>query len=176
MKNSFVSSLAILVMLAGTASASLIAGELGFVGSFTPNSTPLSTATALTFPSASIVGATGDFLGIPLGALPFSGFTFSPDLLPNPLPLWNTGGFSFDMTSLSIDLQTNTNLLLSGVGTLKGTGFTDTPGQFNFTGNTLGAIFTFSAGNVNATPEPTSVLVWGGLVAGVLGVKRRSLR
>lgn len=177
MKTSFFASVAILVMLAGTASASLIVGELGFVGSFSPDSTPLSTATALTFPSASIVGATGDFDGITLGALPFTGFTFSPALLPNPLPLWNQDGFSFDMTSVSIDLQTDTNLLLSGAGTLKGAGFTDTPGRFNFTGNTLGALFTFSAGNANDvahTPEPTSLLVWGGLIAVGLMVRRRS--
>jgi len=170
--------IATLVMLTGTASASLqMVGELGFVGSFSPDSTPLSTATALTFPSASIVGATGDFDGITLGALPFTGFTFSPALLPNPLPLWNQDGFSFDMTSVSIDLQTDTNLLLSGAGTLKGAGFTDTPGRFNFTGNTLGALFTFSAGNANDVahaPEPTSLLVWGGLIAVGLMVRRRS--
>jgi hypothetical protein len=173
MRNSFVTSLAILAMLAGAASASL-QGELGFVGSFTPNSTPLSTATALTFDTASIVAGTGSYSGITTGPLPFTGFTFSPSLSPNPTTLWAKDGFSFEMTSVSIDLQTDDYLLLSGAGMLKGTGFTDTPGSFNFSGNTMGALFTFSAGNANI-PEPTSLLVWGGLIAVGLMVKRRSL-
>lgn len=178
MKNSFITSLAILVMLAGTASASLIVGELGFFGTFVPSPLPLSTATSLTFPSASIVGGTDDLSVITPGVVSFTSFTFSPGLFPNPLPLWSKDGFSFDMTSVSIEKQNDTVLELSGDGTLKGIGFMDTPGQFIFTGNTLGAFFTFSAGNANdnaGMPEPTSVLVWGGLIAGGLVVRRRSL-
>ncbi len=170
--------IATLVVLSGTASASLqMVGELGFTGKFSPDSTPLSTATAITFQSAEIVAATGDFDGITIGALPFTGFTFNPALAPPLVELWSKDGFSFDMTSVYIDLQTDTNLVLSGGGTLIGEGFTDTPGRFNFSGNTLGALFTFSAGNASDgahAPEPTSLLVWGGLIAVGLMVKRRS--
>ena len=170
--------IATLVMHTGTASASLqMVGELGFTGSFETDTGNVGTATALSFPTASIDQATGDFVGIPLGDVEFTDFTFSPTLDPDPVTLWNQGDFSFDMTSVSIDFQNSSFLFLSGAGTLKGEGFTDTPGLFNFSGNTLGALFTFSAGNANDdahAPEPTSLLIWGGLIAAGLMVKRRS--
>jgi len=172
MRKLFLASVVILTAFATSASASLITGELAFTGTFTPDSTPLSSATALTFPSAVVVGATGDLSAVTLGPVAFTGFTFSPGLIPSPVTLWSKDGFSFDMSSISTTEQTDTVVKLVGSGTLKGGGFTDTPGIFNFTGNTFGTLFSFSAGNT-VVPEPTSMLVWSGLSMALLAARRQ---
>jgi len=84
------------------------------------------------------------------------------------IPLWQVGGFTFDLTSSTIVTQTNFFLNVTGVGTLSGAGFTTTPGSWSFTvSNALGkphATFGFTS-DTAATAVPDS-----GATAALLGV------
>jgi hypothetical protein len=63
-------------------------------------------------------------------------FQFDTPLVTESL-LWSVGGFSFTMSSFEFEkdiVDGNNDLHVYGLGTLSATGFADTPGQWNFTG------------------------------------------
>jgi hypothetical protein len=65
-------------------------------------------------------------------------------------------------------------LCFSGTGTIHGAVFEDTPGVWNFTGNTLtGAEFTFSSGSASI-PDPAAVFLLGSAcLLGFAGARRK---
>jgi hypothetical protein len=74
-----------------------------------------------------------------------------------PLPaLWSVGGFTFNLTSSSITLQSNGFLAVSGTGTITGNSFNATPGSWKFSTQNPPAnnVFSFSA-STTARPPPT---------------------
>lgn len=175
MRNLFLASLLVLTSFAGSASASLITGKIGFAGvlDVTPTSGDLSTATGIDFLSALILTTSGDLTTASTTAgtaVTFTDFDFSAAPI---VPLWSVGGFSFDLSSVIVT-QTVDTLNLIGSGILKHIGFDDTPGTFELSTQGTSANFTFSA-NTAAVPEPTALLVWCGLsMAGVLVRRRKS--
>jgi hypothetical protein len=99
----------------------------------------------------------------------FQDFTFTPFAGP-VVPLWTfTSGpttYSFDLTSVTAAFQDSTQIGLSGAGVLHVTGLGDTPADWDFTGNSGGTLFSFSADNV-AVPEPITL---GLLGLGLIGL------
>lgn len=154
--------------LPGLASAIPIDGEITFSGDFVPTGgVSLSTATGLTFPGNDfdVDDAIGAFAaaGIVQGDTgTINDFSFNP-LAPSPVsPLWSISGFSFVLESVTIELQTNKFLVLSGSGYITGAGFEDTAGEWNLTANTLSALFNFSSGTASVeVPEPSTLVLFG---------------
>lgn len=81
--------------------------------------------------------------------------------------------YEFDLNTISVDFQSNSQLNLSGTGVLRADGFDDTFGTWNFTGNEQ-ILFTFSA---NAAPrtvvEPTALALFGLGLFGFAAARRR---
>lgn len=170
--------LAATMLATGSVSAIPITGSIGFGGSYTHNgSSGFSDATDISITSAYVSGVTsGDFLSAGIGegdVVNYSSFTFSPT---GPVtPLWQIGGFTFDLTSMVNEFQSDNFLVLSGTGTLSASGFDDTQGSWGFTANNFGSSFTWS----NSTdahsyenpsvsvPEPSIALLLG---AGLFGM------
>ena len=103
-------------------------------------------------------------LGDTIAALP----TFTYDAFVPSVNIWNLGGFSFDLDSVTSYTQNPDNLYLTGMGTVSSAGFTDTTMEWTISGNQ----FTFAAATV---PEPSVIALFGlGLLG--LGLARRKIR
>jgi hypothetical protein len=156
-----------------------IEGNIQFGGHFTHNGSDLSDATEITTfinpwtgneGEAYVSAADGDF-----GALSFldpvamgEPLQFEPSLSVNN-PLWAVGGFEFDLGSVSVKLQDSTQLNLGGTGWIKGNGFDDTPGSWNFSGDENGALLSFSSGS-SATAVPANAETVMLLGIGLIGL------
>jgi len=96
------------------------------------------------------------------------------------IPLWQVGGFTFDLTSSTIVTQTNFFLNITGVGTLSGAGFDPTPGTWSFTvSNALGkphATFGFTSDTASTVPEGGATAALLGLALGGVEVLRRKFK
>src|SRR5215203_7289347 len=132
----FVATLAAALTL-GSAQAVQITGDIDFAGQAFFNTNSLATATQVvnfrsaggTNNSADVTEATGSFATtISMGDLASfpNGYQFNPSAPVNPL--WTVGGFTFDLTSSTVVLQTSKFLIIEGVGTITGNGFDPTPG------------------------------------------------
>lgn len=157
---------ACMIGIAG-AQAAQITGLLNIEGTATFNH-KLGTATAVTVFSNVTVGRgnTGVFGSIPIGtAVMMSTYTFKPST-PTPA-LWSVDGFTFDLQTSTIVLQTKNFLAISGTGTISGNGFDATPATWAFTTQNASGdshrIFTFSA-NTEAKGVPD-----GGMTVALLG-------
>ena len=170
MTSRIIAGLALLCLWAAplTASAVPIVGEITFSGDFVPidgNGMPtgLADATGLDFKDDDFVvnESTEDFLaaGIVAGAIGFiQDFQFDP-LNPAPVsPLWTIGGFQFSLEIVDVVFQMPglNYLILEGLGTLSGAGFSDTSGTWSLTANGAGILYNFAAGSVAEVyvPEP----------------------
>jgi|GraSoiStandDraft_24_1057298.scaffolds.fasta_scaffold173458_1 hypothetical protein len=160
--------------------ASLIEGGIAFTGAATPDNSNLTQASQITFGATTVDGdGWGSFENILDGTSVnmYSPLKINPVDLPNEA-LWTVGGFSLMLTSLTVDTaHSSANaLLLSGIGTLSGNGFEDTPGDWQATITTAGSPATFSwsaiSGPVESVPDngETAILLGSGLIVmGVVG-------
>ena len=171
MKPLFASLAAIVVAsgLALSAQATQISGDIDFAGEVRFDTTSLATATMVTeWHMAIVSGTSGDFSSVanntPVTFV--TPYVFNP---PTPYAsLWTVGGFTFELVSSSIDLQTNKFLNISGEGFVSGNGFDRTPGTWTFTSNQSNGgtsqEFSFAA-NSTAVPTPD-----GGSAVALLGI------
>jgi hypothetical protein len=149
--------------------ATPITGDITFGGVVTLDSTHLNLATQVSTWDLSIVTSdSGSFSSIPI----LSNVAMTAPWIFNPstptIPLWQVGGFTFDLTSSTIVTQTNFFLNITGAGSISGAGFTTTPGSWSFTvSNADGkthSTFGFQSDTApNAVPD-------GGTTAELLGV------
>ncbi len=94
-----------------------------------------------------------------------------------PIPLFWTitlgpTTFSLDLATVVIALQNATFLNLSGTGTAHVTGLDDTPGVWNFSGQTFNSsTFSWSASTgvtpPTTVPEPATLLLVGSAIVGL---------
>jgi len=154
--------------IAGVANAMPITGSIGFGGGYTHDGTNLSDATSITITDAIVQGAvTGSFAaeGIAAGdTAAYSNFVFNP--ISTPIAsIWSVGSFSFDLTSMNVDFQSTTTLVLTGSGIINSTNPNlDTAyGDWSFTANQANQNFTWSS---SSAPEPAVALLLG---AGLIG-------
>ncbi len=150
------------------AQATPITGDITFGGVVTFDSIHLNLAKQVSIWDLSIVTSdSGSFSSIPI----LSNVTMTAPWIFNPstptIPLWQVGGFTFDLTSSTIVSQNNSFLNITGVGTISGTGFTTTPGSWSFTvSNANGKThetFGFQSDTVASVPD-------GGATAALLGL------
>lgn len=152
---------------AGVASAVPITGSIGFNGAYTHDGSDLSDATTISITSAHVSGVvTGSFLaaGISDGdPVTYKDFVIGATPVAD---IWTIGIFTFDLTSMSVDLQTANLLALSGQGTFSTTdsSLDDAHGDWTFTANETGANLTWSSSS--AVPEPAVTLL---LATGLIG-------
>lgn len=178
---------AALCTLSSVASAVPIVGSIAFSAapgaSWTPTGgTGIANATGVSFTAGvsgfeaqvTNVGAAPNGYAGTLGAdVAFSDFTFAP--LTPPTTLWSfTSGvntYTFEMTTVVIELQNSGALTLTGNGLANITGFDETDGTWRLSLDNIGSVFSFSS-TAAAAPEPGLALLLGtGLIG--FGVARK---
>ena len=172
------------------AQAAKINGRIDFAGSVMFDSSALQSATQVlewhdvfgNGPNLSnVANVTGTYHtfggGIPLGtqatmAIPWVFTSATPGL-------WTVGGFTFDLSSATIIMQTGTFLDIEGVGTVSGNGFEVTNARWAFSvqnaGGGGGEIFSFSA-NTASVPDGGSAVALLGISLVAIEFVRRKLR
>ena len=143
------------------------------------------TATGIPEPSSTTVtGVSGAFAGyLSFGnVVTFNAFTFAS--LSAPTNIWSAGGFSFALNSVTVSLRNDTQLALTGAGSISGNGFDTTPGTWGMSIDTiLGSDtnpgwFQFSSGTTAAAPvpEPATLLLFGTGLIGLASFSRKKLK
>jgi len=167
-------------LVVSSANAALIDGSLSLSGGFTPvnssySAVSLGSATGIAFDSnATVDQGVGDFASTAGHAATMTDFQFAP-LSPNPVDVWSVDGFTFSMDSVTLVFQNATFLLLSGTGTVTGTGYDATPGNWEFSGQTANqATFSWSSSSATAVPVPAAMWLFGTGLLGMAGFSRRS--
>jgi len=174
-----------------------ITGEMGMIGNFIAVdsnwlSTSAAAATGVDFnPNLfAIINPTGSFTGLS-GIGNIKDFQFDPQLGINDglngitavgsiAEFWTIGGFSFELTSVSRGLTNDpdTFLILQGTGIISASGYLDTPGLWEFSGNTTNSqgsgTFSWSAGSASI-PEPGMLALLGIGLIGFAGHKNRTI-
>jgi VPDSG-CTERM motif len=156
-------------LLPQQAQAMPITGDITFGAVVTFDSTHLNLAKEVkAWDLAIVTSDSGSFGSIPI----LTNITMTAPWIFNPstatIPLWQVGGFTFNLSSSTIVTQSTNFLNITGTGTLSKTGFTTTPGDWSFTvSNADGkkhTTFGFQA-DTAATAVPDS-----GATAALLGV------
>jgi len=141
-------------LFAGNVSATPIQGSITFFGQFSPTGgSGLGDATGLTISNPIVMNTTGD-LNFSFGPATFKNLNFDGTPISN---FWHTSNFSFDLNYISIVHQDDLLLALSGVGTMHGFGFEDSPGDWSFQ-NVYGTSQGFSGTSV---PDASIMLLLG---------------
>jgi hypothetical protein len=149
-----------------------IVGDITFAGSVSLDTTSVNTATMVTAWHG--LGAGGlpqvqsdDGTFATAGVMPGDATTFHAPWTFNSGPIssfWSVttgGGFTFDLVASSIVQQTgNGSLTVQGSGSVSHTGFTTTPGTFNFTTQDPSASSRFSFSAATAVPEGGTVVLF----------------
>ncbi|NNF15407.1 MAG: PEP-CTERM sorting domain-containing protein [Gammaproteobacteria bacterium] len=170
-----------ITMAFGTVNASAVPidGAIGFGGLFNPTGgagVDLSDATGLTFGFSFVSAASGDLAAAVGENVFFSDFDFDPASTP-VTPLWDipTLGYSFDLLDVNVTGQTAAALNLEGTGIMMAAGFDDTPGEWVFSGDSVGGVFfTFSSiSTTTPVAEPGTALLLGLGLLGMGIVRRR---
>lgn len=168
---------AAIVAVSFNASAGFINGDITMSGDFLPmGGTGLGDATGIDFigDDFEIDDATEDFAaaGISAGDVgTYNDFSFDP--LVAGTTVWEIGGFSFALDSITVLLQTDFFIVLQGAGMISGAGYEDTSGYWNLTGNAAGALFNFSSG-ATAVSEPATLALVGLGFIGLAVARRRA--
>jgi hypothetical protein len=163
------------------AQATTINGDIQFAGSAQFDTNSLLTATTVVswINAHTEAGNTGDFSGILINTPVTMGasWIFSPS---TPTPgLWSVGGFTFDLLSSTVVMQTASTLAIEGAGIVSGNGFDPTAMDWSFTTQSSGGrtrtTFSFSANGV-AVPDGGATVMLLGAALGSLGMARRFLK
>jgi hypothetical protein len=159
--------------------AAPITGGISLSGGYTVNTGNLNTATAFSsFSGVTVSSTSGSFTAVTTGgAVTMNPFTFAPFPVGGVVPLWSTTAgstASFDLTSLtSLQQPGDGSLTIKGTGTLHLTGFSNTPGSYLFTANSLGGTFSFSSSNAALPDGGMTMALLGVALASVEGLRRK---
>ena len=170
-----------IAMLVGRAEAVPVTGDITFGGTLL-STLDLGTATAVDFePQTALVTTVNGGLDSTIDATnsaTFNDFQFNPFVANNPL--WTVGGFSFNLSTVTINTQTPSTLGLNGTGVIVGNGFDPTPYIWSFSadeatvgGNTRVAFSAASVTDIAAIPEPGSLLLLGSGLIGLAWLRRK---
>lgn len=163
-----------LALSAGIASAATlsIGSEMGLIGTYTPSGgTGLADATGLSIDPATIIIGSNDLAGQVGGTATYDGLALDGSAPAGPL-FTTTGGLSFTLTSISVDLQNGQALDWTGTGILSLAGFDDTQATISWTGDALGGLNTFSS-TITVVPVPGAVWLFASALA-MLGLRRKA--
>jgi hypothetical protein len=169
--------------LPGAASAASFSGQIDYVGVHTADKANLNNATMTAIVSTLVVISNGTFAanGIAFGntLVHTSPIVFRPVVGTPYAPLWThvASGISFDLLTMQIVSSTSNELGLSGTGTFKGPGLSDTPGFWNMTLNKAGSNVTGSFSSSSTAvpvPEPATTALFGlGMLGAAVAARRR---
>jgi len=184
----FSAILVVSTVLLGPVQATQIDGEITFAGAFIPTGgTGLADATGIDFlENLTIAGSSAGTLFVMVGAGDFAGvmgsqgtindFSFVDPFTP-VTPLWQVGGFSFDLMDVDIVDQTDGNLYLTGVGLVHHDNYTSTSGEWSLkiSGYGYGATFGFISSAVAPIPETMTLMLLSiGLLGLGMSIRRRT--
>src|SRR5262245_9439489 len=167
------------------AQATKINGTMDFAGAAQFDSSHLDIATKVmrwrdingNLGFSNVAATSGDFSGISLGSLTAMA---TPWIFTAATPgLWSVGGFTFNLLSSTVVMQTSTFLSISGIGIVSGNGFDPTEGTWAFTSQNAGGNHTFFSFSANSAtvPDGGSAVALPGTGLGVVGsIGRRARR